>query len=44
MRSIKEVFVGDTIFKENNKVEALPGFKKPKAMVKFFEYLNLKLK
>ena len=36
MRSIKEALVGDTIFKEHQKVEPLPGFKKPKAMVSFF--------
>ena len=33
MRSIKEAFVGDTIFYEKTHVEPFEGFKTPKAMV-----------
>jgi translation elongation factor EF-4 len=34
MRSIKEALVGDTIFQEKHPVDAMPGFKAPKPMVK----------
>jgi translation elongation factor EF-4 len=35
MRSIKEAFVGDTIYMEKKKVEPFEGFKQPKPMVFF---------
>jgi len=33
MRSIKEAFVGDTIYLEKTQVEPFEGFKTPKPMV-----------
>ena len=44
MRSIKEAFVGDTIFKQFNEVEAMPGFKAPKPMVIKLLIVNKKKK
>jgi hypothetical protein len=47
MRSIKEAFVGDTIYLEKAKIEPFKGFKAPRPMANIKEilwiYLSFKL-